>query len=76
MVERMKQELSSLAAGQALYTQEAPAKLKKSKGELFIGVPTELSFQENRAIPLAIRRSEPSSRLYSAIRRCTRDTVG
>ena len=48
MVERMKQELSSLAAGQALYTQEAPAKLKKSKGELFIGVPTELSFQENR----------------------------
>ena len=48
MVERMKKEMSSLAAGQVLYPQEAPVKLKKSKGALFIGVPTELSFQENR----------------------------
>ncbi|MEL7148715.1 MAG: alanine dehydrogenase [Bacteroidota bacterium] len=44
----MKKEMSSLAVGQVLYPQEAPAKLKKSKGALFIGVPTELSFQENR----------------------------
>ena len=48
MVDKLKENVVSLATEQALYPQEAPAKLKKKKGALFIGVPKESSYQENR----------------------------
>lgn len=48
MVNKLKENVVSLATEQALYPQEAPAKLKKTKGALFIGVPKESSYQENR----------------------------
>ncbi len=47
MVEKIKSEVESLAKG-ALYPQEALAKVKESKGHLFIGIPQEISHQENR----------------------------
>jgi len=37
-----------LAQQTALYPQEAPAKVKRDKSSLMIGLPKEVSFQENR----------------------------
>ncbi|MGB3468523.1 MAG: alanine dehydrogenase [Cyclobacteriaceae bacterium] len=48
MVDRLKENVVSLAAEQALYPKEAPAKLKNTKGALIIGIPKECSYQENR----------------------------
>jgi len=48
MVEKSKQKVTSLATEQVLYPQESPLKFKKSKGALFIGMPKESSYQENR----------------------------
>ncbi len=48
MVDKLQKEVISLAKEQALYPQEAPAKLKKGKGALFIGVPKESAYQEKR----------------------------
>ncbi|MEP5612125.1 MAG: alanine dehydrogenase [Cyclobacteriaceae bacterium] len=42
---------AKLAQEQGLYTQEAPAKIKKNSQSLQIGVPMELALQENR-VPL------------------------
>lgn len=48
MADKIKSGFAELARDQSLYTQEAPAKIKKSKNELFIGVPKEISLQESR----------------------------
>lgn len=44
----MKSGFAKLAREPRLYTQEAPAKLKKDSKALFIGVPREVSLQESR----------------------------
>jgi len=46
-----KSGFAKLAQEQGLYTQEAPAKIKRSSQSLQIGVPMELALQENR-VPL------------------------
>lgn len=48
MADKIKSSFAQLVREQSLYTQEAPAKVKKSKNELFIGVPKEISLQESR----------------------------
>ncbi|MFT6867634.1 MAG: alanine dehydrogenase [Cyclobacteriaceae bacterium] len=48
MADKMKSGFAELAREQSLYTQEAPAKIKRSKNSLFIGVPKEISLQERR----------------------------
>ncbi len=48
MADKMKSGFAELARDQSLYTQEAPAKIKKSRNSLFIGVPKEISLQESR----------------------------
>jgi alanine dehydrogenase len=42
------QSISELARQSALYPQESPEMLKKDKKSLFIGLPREISLQENR----------------------------
>jgi alanine dehydrogenase len=44
----MPQSITELAIQSALYPQESPLLLKKSKGSLYIGLPKEISLQENR----------------------------
>lgn len=44
----MKSGFADLAREQSLYPQEAPAKVKKGKNALTIGVPKEISLQESR----------------------------
>ncbi len=51
MNETSKSGFAELAKEQGLYTQEAPAKVKKSKQSLKIGVPKEVALQERR-VPL------------------------
>ncbi|MEQ9405885.1 MAG: alanine dehydrogenase [Cyclobacteriaceae bacterium] len=46
-----KSGFAKLAQEQGLYTQEAPAKIKKNSQSLQIGVPREIALQENR-VPL------------------------
>lgn len=48
MADKSKSGFAELARDQSLYTQESPAKIKKSKNALFIGVPKEISLQESR----------------------------
>ncbi|WP_258103321.1 alanine dehydrogenase [Marinoscillum sp. MHG1-6] len=48
MDEKKKSGFADLARGHSLYTQEAPAKIKKGKHSLFIGIPKEISLQESR----------------------------
>jgi alanine dehydrogenase len=48
MSEKMKSGFAELARDQSLYTQEAPAKIKRRNNALFIGVPKEISLQESR----------------------------
>ncbi|MEP0366955.1 MAG: alanine dehydrogenase [Cyclobacteriaceae bacterium] len=48
MAEKKTSGFADLAREQSLYTQEAPAKIKRSKNSLFIGVPKEISLQESR----------------------------
>ena len=51
MIEKLPSGLSSLAASAAMQPQEAMLEIKKKGKQLFIGIPKETSFQENR-IPL------------------------
>ncbi len=51
MIEKLPSGISSLAASAAMQTQEAMLEIKKQEKQLFIGIPKETSFQENR-IPL------------------------
>jgi alanine dehydrogenase len=44
----MPQTISELAIQSALYPQESPLLTKKGKGSLYIGLPKEVSLQENR----------------------------
>ncbi len=48
MDEPSKSAFSELAREQSLYTQEAPAKVKRDKQSLQIGVPNEIALQEKR----------------------------
>lgn len=48
MSEKMKSGFADLAREQSLYPQEAPARVKKGKNSLIIGVPKEISLQERR----------------------------
>ena len=48
MNERFPKGLSALAASAALQPLEAMLEVKKQKKQLFIGIPKETSFQENR----------------------------
>ncbi len=51
MNETSKSGFAKLAQEQGLYTQEAPAKVKKDRQSLKIGVPKEVALQERR-VPL------------------------
>lgn len=51
MSEQLPKNLSSLISSVAMMPQEAMAEVRKQKKQLFIGIPKETSFQENR-IPL------------------------
>lgn len=48
MSDKMKSGFAELVKQQSLYTQEAPAKIKRRNNALFIGVPKEISLQESR----------------------------
>ena len=48
MSEKMRSGFADLAREQSLYPQEAPARVRRGKNSLIIGIPKEISLQESR----------------------------